>query len=59
MWAADPDYSHDILKTASGIDLHFFYKSNLEEKYLKNWKDLQPKTAVSYTHLTLPTSDLV
>jgi hypothetical protein len=45
MWAADPDYNHDILKTADGIDLHFFYKKNLEEKYLKNWKDLQPKTA--------------
>jgi len=45
MWAADPNYSHDILKTANGIDLHFFYKNNLEEKYHKNWKDLQPKTA--------------
>ena len=45
MWAADPDYNHDILKTPDGIDLHFFYKKNLEEKYLKNWKDLQPKTA--------------
>ena len=45
MWAADPGYNHDILKTANGIDLHFFYKKDLEEKYLKNWKDLQPKTA--------------
>ena len=45
MWAADPDYNHDILKTANGIDLHFFYKKNLDEKYLKNWRDLQPKTA--------------
>ena len=45
MWAADPDYTHDILTTANGIDLHFLYKNNLDEKYLKNWKDLQPKTA--------------
>jgi len=45
MWAADPEYTHNILKTANGIDLHFFYKRNLDEKYLKNWKDLQPKTA--------------
>ena len=45
MWAADPDYNHDILKTANGIDLHFFYKKNLDKKYLKNWRDLQPKTA--------------
>ena len=37
MWAADPDYNHDILKTANGIDLHFFYKKNLDEKYLKNY----------------------
>ncbi len=45
VWAADPEYQHDILKTDDGIDLHFFYKKNLEEKYLKNWKNLQPKTA--------------
>jgi len=45
MWAADPEYTHDILKMENGIDLHFLYKSNLEEKYLKNWKDLQEPTA--------------
>ncbi len=44
-WAADPDYTHDILKMENGIDLHFFYKKNLEATYLKNWKELQPKTA--------------
>ena len=44
MWAADPEYTHDILTTENGIDLHFLYKSNLEEKYLKNWKDLQEPT---------------
>ena len=44
MWAADPEYTHDILTTKNGIDLHFLYKSNLEEKYLKNWKDLQEPT---------------
>ncbi|AUC85567.1 peptidase M1 [Polaribacter sp. ALD11] len=45
MWAADPDYNHDVLKMANGIDLHFLYKKTLEAKYLSNWKDLQPKTA--------------
>ena len=45
MWAADPNYTHDILQTSNGIDLHFLYKNTLEEKYLKNWKDLQSKTA--------------
>lgn len=44
-WAADPEYNHDILTMKNGIDLHFLYKKTLEEKYLKNWKDLQPKTA--------------
>ena len=43
MWAADPDYRHDILTTDSGIDLHFFYKNNPEIE--ENWKQLQPKTA--------------
>ena len=45
MWAADPNYNHDVLKMVNGIDLHFLYKKDLEAKYLKNWKDLQPKTA--------------
>jgi hypothetical protein len=45
VWAADPAYIHDILKMKNGIDLHFFYKKTLDEKYLKDWKDLQPKTA--------------
>ena len=45
MWAADPNYNHDILKMANGIDLHFLYKKDLEATYLKNWKELQPKTA--------------
>ncbi len=44
-WAADPEFIHDILKTADGIDLHFFYKKNMDEKYLNNWKKLQPKAA--------------
>ena len=45
VWAADPEYIHDVLKMENGIDLHFLYKGTLEEKYLKNWKDLQEPTA--------------
>ena len=52
MWAADPDYTHDIFKMENGIDLHFYYKKNLDEKYLKNWKDLQPKTAELMTYFS-------
>lgn len=45
MWAADPDYNHDVFKMKNEIDLHFFYKKTLEGKYLANWKELQSKTA--------------
>ncbi|MFT5214879.1 MAG: hypothetical protein ACI9WV_002614 [Patiriisocius sp.] len=45
MWAADPSYTHDVLKMDNGVDLHFLYKNNLEANFLQNWKDLQPKTA--------------
>lgn len=39
-WAADPNYVHDIVPFGEGKKLHFFYKN--ENKYLKNWKELQP-----------------
>ncbi len=52
MWAADPDYKHDVLKMENGIDLHFLYKKNLEADYLKNWQDLQPKTAELMTYFS-------
>jgi len=41
-WAADPNYVHDILKTAGGTELHFFYKK--DKKYAKAWKEVQPLT---------------
>lgn len=41
-WAADPNYVHDILKTASGTELHFFYKN--DKKYAESWKEVQPLT---------------
>ena len=37
-WAADPDYIHDIKRTESGIDLHFFYKPTVN---VEHWKKLQ------------------
>ncbi len=43
-WAADPDYIHDTMQVPNGPMLHFYYKKDLPAQYLKNWKDLQPKT---------------
>ena len=37
-WAADPDYIHDIKKSESGVDLHFFYKPTVN---VDDWKKLQ------------------
>ena len=42
MWAADPDYVHDVVDMEDGPTLHFFYKNNPEIQ--ENWKKLQPKT---------------
>ncbi len=42
MWAADPDYIHDVLKMDDGPTLHFYYKNDPE--IIENWKKLQPKT---------------
>ena len=44
-WAADPEYQHDTFTMDNGVNLHFFYKKTLEEKYIESWKKLQPKTA--------------
>jgi ribosomal protein L31 len=43
-WAADKEYNHDVVFMTNGIKLHFLYKKNMEAQFLKNWKDLQPKT---------------
>nr|WP_299343445.1 M1 family metallopeptidase [Allomuricauda sp.] len=42
MWAADPDYIHDVVEMKDGPTLHFFYKN--DEEILENWKNLQAKT---------------
>ena len=41
VWAADPEYIHDILVDGD-LELHFFYKDDSAIK--ENWKKLQPKT---------------
>ena len=44
-WAADPDFIHDTLEMPNGPKLHFYYKKDLDPKYLESWKKLQPDTA--------------
>ena len=44
-WAADPDFIHDTYEGANGVTLNFYYKRTMSDQNLKNWKDLQPKTA--------------
>ncbi|MDH7913771.1 M1 family metallopeptidase [Winogradskyella sp. SYSU M77433] len=43
-WAADPDFQHDSIQVPNGPLLHFYYKKDLDQTYLENWKKLQPKT---------------
>ena len=41
-WAADPDYTHDIVQVPDGPEVHFFYQRG--EKTTDNWKKLQDYT---------------
>jgi hypothetical protein len=38
-WAADKQYTHDIVKGPNDVDLHFFYKN--DPKTTGNWKQLE------------------
>jgi len=51
-WAADPDFIHDTLEMPNGPTLHFYYKKDLEPKYIENWKNLQPDTAKLMTYFS-------
>lgn len=39
-WAADKNYTHDIVKGPNDVDLHFFYKN--DPKTTANWKQVEP-----------------
>lgn len=48
-WAADPNYTHDILEGPNGVELHFLYKNNLRNK--SDWlkmEEMTVKTMVFY-----------
>jgi hypothetical protein len=39
MWAADRDYTHDVVKVDDNLDMHFFYQTDT----LANvWKEMEP-----------------
>ncbi|MCH2023103.1 MAG: M1 family metallopeptidase [Saprospiraceae bacterium] len=46
VWAADPDYIHDIKEVGDGIILHFLYQEN--EEYKDVWKRVQNKTVDAF-----------
>lgn len=51
VWAADPDYVHDILKVDSeNLELHFYYQKTNDEM-VNNWKRLQDDTADAFRYI--------
>lgn len=44
-WAADPEYTHDVVQMENGPDIHFFYKESTAK--VENWKKLE-ETAPAY-----------
>ncbi|TDB67848.1 M1 family metallopeptidase [Arundinibacter roseus] len=38
VWAADPDYKHDIVQVDKDLDLHFFYQDDTTNY----WKEMEP-----------------
>lgn len=56
MWAADPDYRHDKVKTKDGKTLHFFYKKN-KESIVENWKKFKKDAVKLYDFYTTHIGD--
>ncbi len=51
-WGADKDYLHKITDGPNGIKLHFFYKKNLSDKYIKNWERLPEFTSKAMAYIS-------
>lgn len=45
MWAADPDYKHDVVKVDDNLDLHFFYQT---DTLAHVWKEMEPLAVRSF-----------
>ena len=50
MWAADPDYIHDIAQVPDGPALHFFYQGEMSS-VVDNWKNLQPQAVRAFQYM--------
>ena len=50
VWAADPDYSHDIYRADNSPELHFFYLK--DKDYGETWKEVQPLTAKAFGYMS-------
>jgi len=55
MWAADPNYIHDVVTIEEGPTLHFLYKN--DKRYKEAWEAVQPLTvkAMAYFNKTIGT----
>ncbi len=47
VWAADPDFVHDVHTTKDGIILHAFYQDTHD--FVENWKELLPIMDEAFT----------
>lgn len=50
VWAADPDYQHDIYRGDNSPELHFFYLNDKE--YAETWREVQPLTAKAFDYMS-------
>jgi hypothetical protein len=44
VWAADPDYKHDVVKVDDNLDLHFFYQADS----MNVWKEMEPMAVKAF-----------
>ena len=43
VWAADPDYLHDVIPGPNNMQIHFYYQN--DTTIVDNWKNMQPVIA--------------
>lgn len=48
-WAADPDYTHEIVKVPDGPTVHFFYQPG--KKTSENWRKLKDYTVLHFQYM--------